>query len=129
MSDLIDRQAAIDELWKALFEYEDKTEKQFQESEDLDLRAWMVHRIFVQNMSDIDRQTILNMPPSEPRWIPVTEQLPEEGIDVLCCFRRGEDYKIFVSNRRDYNYWSGIGRTGDNVAWMPLPEPWKGGES
>ncbi len=29
MSDLIDRQDAIDALWKALHEYEDKTEKQF----------------------------------------------------------------------------------------------------
>ena len=35
--DLIERQSAIDALWKALHEYEDKTEKQFQESEDLDV--------------------------------------------------------------------------------------------
>lgn len=75
MSDLIDRQAAIDALWKALYEYEDKTEKQFQESEDLDVGDWIGHRIFVQNMNDIDRQTILNLPSAEPqerktgRWI------------------------------------------------------------
>lgn len=66
MSDLIDRQAAIDALWKALYEYEDKTEKQFQESEDLDVGDWIVHRIFVQNMNDIDRQTILNLPSAQP---------------------------------------------------------------
>jgi hypothetical protein len=52
----------------------DKTEKQFQESEDLDISDWMVHRIFVQNMNDIDRQTILNLPPAQPepkrgKWI------------------------------------------------------------
>ena len=44
--DLISRQAAIDALWKALYEYEDKTEKQFQESEDLDIGDWIEHRIF-----------------------------------------------------------------------------------
>ena len=66
MSDLISRQAAIDALWKALYEYEDKTEKQFQESEDLDVGDWIGHRIFVQNMNDIDRQTILNLPSAQP---------------------------------------------------------------
>ena len=66
MTDLISRQAAIDALWKALYDYEDKTERQFQESDDLDISEWMVHRIFVQNMGDIDRQTILNLPSAQP---------------------------------------------------------------
>ena len=65
-NDSISRQAAIDALLKALYEYEDKTEKQFQESEDLDVGDWMGHRIFVQDMSDIDRQVILNMPSAQP---------------------------------------------------------------
>ena len=68
-NDTIYRQAAIDALWKALFKYEDDTEKQFQESDELDLSEWMVHRIFVQNMSDIDRQTILNLPSAQPEII------------------------------------------------------------
>ncbi len=63
MNDLISRQDAINALWKALYEYEDKTEKQFQESDELDVSEWMIHRIFVQNMSDIDRKTILELPP------------------------------------------------------------------
>ena len=62
MSDLISRQAAIDALWKALYEYEDKTEKRFQESEELDVADWFQHRIFVQNMSDIDRRTLRDLP-------------------------------------------------------------------
>jgi NADH pyrophosphatase NudC (nudix superfamily) len=72
MSDLISRQAAIDALWKALCDYEDETEKQFQESEDLDVGDWIGHKIFVQNMNDIDRQAILNLPTIEPKhgkWI------------------------------------------------------------
>ena len=65
MDDLISRREAIDALWKALYEYEDKTERQFQESEDLDLKDWILHRDFVQNMSDIDRQTILELPSAQ----------------------------------------------------------------
>ena len=75
--DLISRQAAIDALWKALYEYEDKTEKQFQESEDLDLKDWFLHRIFVQNMSDIDRQTILNLPSAQP------ERLTDDDFETI----------------------------------------------
>ena len=67
--DLIERQAAIDALWKALYEYEDETEKQFLESEELDVGEWIGHRIFVQNMNDIDRQTILNLPSAQPEII------------------------------------------------------------
>ena len=69
MSDLIDRHAAIDALWKALYEYEDKTEKQFVESDDLNVEDWILHRVFVQNMSDIDRQTILELPSAQPEVV------------------------------------------------------------
>ena len=68
-NDVIFRKAAIDALWKALYEYEDETEKQFQESEDLDVEDWIGHRIFVQNMNDIDRQTILNLPSAQPEIV------------------------------------------------------------
>ena len=62
--------------------------------------------------------------PHEPKWIPVSERLPEEGVDVLACFYTGErNYKMMVSRRSDYNYWNGVGRTSDMVAWMPLPKP------
>ena len=137
MDDLISRKAAIDALWKALFEYEDKTEKQFQESEDLDVGDWIVHRGFVQNMSDIDRQTILNLP-SAPRWIPATERLPE--IDMS--HPHHEDYLVqYDSGDMDVASWSNVNRFWTDhvtepywncvqfakvIAWMPLPEPWKG---
>ena len=74
MDDLISRQAAIDALWKALYEYEDKTEKQFIDSEELDVADWIQHRNFVQNMSDIDRQTILSLPSAQPEPLTDKEQ-------------------------------------------------------
>ena len=82
MDDLISRQAAIDGLWKALHEYQDKTEKQFQDSEELDLYDWMVHRIFVQNMSDIDMQTILNLPSAQPEIIRCRDCKHWDGVDT-----------------------------------------------
>ena len=63
----------------------------------------------------------------QTQWIPCSERLPEEGVDVLACFYTGErNYKMMVSRRSDYNYWNGVGRTADMVAWMPLPESYKG---
>ena len=128
--DVISRQAAIDALWKALYEYEDVTEKQFIESEELDVGNWFQHRIFVQNMSDIDRQTILALPSAQPeqRWIPVDIQnnSPEENEAVLLGVRFRDDFKCFVTSRQDYNYWTGLGREiKGELRWMPLPEPYK----
>lgn len=64
--DCISRQGAINALWQALYKYEDETEKQFQDSDELDVSEWIIHRIFVQNMSDADRQAILDLPSVQP---------------------------------------------------------------
>ncbi len=134
--DLIDRQAAIDALWKALFEYEDKTEKQFQESKELDVGDWTLHRIFVQNMSDIDRQTILDLPSAQPeqRWIPVTERLPEKPKNYPNCKISRTYFLVSLESgcvttlgyEFDRDEWQIVG--SPVVAWMPLPEPYREGE-
>ena len=146
--DPIDRQVAIDALWKALYEYEDKTEKQFQESEDLDVGDWIEHRIFIQNMNDIDRQIILNLPSVQPeintalyidgfddgyaqgkkdaqleRWIPCSERLPEKPDMYTVTDSKGDVVRfVFYDNESSRKYWMRCAK-----AWMPLPEPYKGG--
>ena len=126
MNDLISREEAIDALWKALYEYEDETEKKFQELKGLDVRDWIRHRIFVQNMSGIDIQTILNLPSAEPQWIPVSEKLPKYSDSVLisAC-----DHEIDIGSYYcDTWHINGCGPVEDGtvLAWMPLPKPYKG---
>ena len=92
--DCISRQAAIDALWKALYEYEDETEKQFLESEELDVGEWIGHRIFVQNMNDIDRQTILNLPSAQPEQRYTEEELSvfAHGISLSLLSKRSSQH-------------------------------------
>ena len=78
-------------------------------------------------MSDFERD-ILKYAEQEPKWIPVSERLPEENKQVLIQYRTRyrDDVNLFdVTSRADYNYWQGIGREIDVIAWMPLPKPYK----
>lgn len=140
MNDLISRQAAIDALWKALYEYEDKTEKQFQESEDLDVGDWILHRIFVQNMSYIDRQTILNLP-SAQQWTPCCKGMPDEQYSdtigdfkyILCTTIWGDvrPYKYGTPIGGDApHFWHGPQAMDEKVvAWAYMPAPYTEGEN
>lgn len=69
---------------------------------------------------------------SNPRWIPVTERLPEEYKDVLCYyeyFRYGDYNCMFRTIDRGYygnGRWGGEAGQGHKnkvLAWMPLPQP------
>ena len=61
---------------------------------------------------------------SKPRWIPVTERLPEEYVDVLCYCSRNGQYGCGEWSKEDNGtiYWTGLyGMIPTH--WMPLPEP------
>ena len=60
----------------------------------------------------------------KPRWIPVTERLPEKFENVLVANKRGKHYDI------DKGWWNGSffdrcakGGYHSVTHWMPLPEP------
>ena len=67
---------------------------------------------------------------SKPRWIPVTERLPEEHVFVLI---RQDDDRIMIAERVDGDWWYryfayDVNRWDENeqgaiTHWMPLPEP------
>ena len=67
-----------------------------------------------------------------PRWIPVEERLPENGVETLCWyeyFRYGDFNAMFATYGIGYQFhgnWGGEvanGRNAKVLAWMPLPEP------
>lgn len=67
-----------------------------------------------------------------PEWIPISERLPEEGLTVLTFDTNGDiEFGAYEDGTWEWlaesctDYW-----TGNDVviAWMPLPEPYKGGD-
>lgn len=91
--------------------------------------------------TDDDAVEAINGVSSAQQWIPCSERLPEEYVDVLVWF---EYYRFGEYNRMystygigdydaEYDKWwinHESGWRGLHVfAWMPLPEPYKGEES
>ena len=82
-TDSISRQAAIEAMWKALYAYEDLTEKQFMEHEELELEDWFQHRIFVQRMHEECMKSVESLPPVEPvakNATPVEDCISRQGV-------------------------------------------------
>ena len=67
----------------------------------------------------------------EPQWIPCSERLPDKGVSVLISHVGyvSEDY-LDVDDGDLYFWNSGLmlDEERENIAWMPLPEPWRGGQ-
>lgn len=59
----------------------------------------------------------------EPDWIPVSEQLPEETDDYLCCDEDGYIAIGFFSTSR--KEWCFNEKIDNVIAWMPLPKPYR----
>lgn len=56
----------------------------------------------------------------KPKWIPVSEKLPEENGGYLVTVKRGYvTTALWVGNAENWK---------EVTAWMPLPEPYEGGE-
>ncbi len=78
-------------------------------------------------------KTIAKMP-STDNWIPCSERLPEHDGDVIMTNTKGQVKVGYHSEGRwwfikDDGYMTGVNDDANIIiAWMPLPEPYKGGE-
>lgn len=138
MKEYIEREAAINAGWSALYKYEDETEKRFMDEPELKIDDWFIHRIFVQGMHSKYQETLLQLPAAEVRgvkpahWISVEDRLPEDGEEVLCYyeyFRYGSFNRMKKTIDRGYflnGHFGGEPTSGMKARvlyWMPLPEP------
>lgn len=111
MSDLISRRAAIDAARSHYDEYH--------------------------TGDDSIEELLENLPSAQPapQWIPCSERLPEEDMDVLVWVYGAFDIAR-VDRDCDTREWrwsfEEFNLYGDEmeqvVAWMPMPEPYEGGE-
>ena len=164
MSDLIDRQAAIDALNKYRIE-------KMVEGKDVSLVWECIDKVLQEPSAHPDGRYInadelikrlkeagheeaaamalkmagherkKNLPSAQPeqRWIPCSERLPEDGVYLVyapdysggsSCAKEHHDGVMFSKCKKgkwsiEQGYYR---RPGCVKAWMPLPEPWRGGE-
>ena len=130
MSDLIDRQAAIEEetistpTWSGTFElHHPLTEEEWDIIRDVDFDyTTRIHFITKHGKSvDFVKETA-------SRWIPVSERLPEGGHNIIFCDYKGNVcegvYHAIIGQWVGFR-WNSIYHHDAVMAWMPLPDPYK----
>lgn len=115
MSDYINRDAALQAMWNALYALEDRQEAE----SGLDI----MRRADVQAGFEAGQQVVAEFPAADVkpvRWIPVEERLPENEQDTLCCFDDGfMATATYMDEYKDWELWQDAGNV---THWMPLPE-------
>ena len=124
MNDTINRQAAINAICK--------------HGTDLERRGITVLAVVNHKQATIDLLETLPSAQTEPQWIPVSERLPEEPFGCLVTVWDTNPVTMdefenilpyFVGwDGKQWNDGDGEQCPFEVIAWMPLPEPWKGEE-
>ncbi len=86
-----------------------------------------------------DFLSFIDAAPTVPQWIPCSERLPTESDDYFCTYGSLSgwfvDISIYEAEKKEFGFYS-ENEHGEEVwhpvtnvvAWMPLPEPYKGGD-
>lgn len=113
MSDLISRTGAIAHF--------DKVAEELDEQRGDD--SWVGNAFKICLLGVVN--DLAALPSAEPQWIPVSERLPIPPTFCLVTTdgSHGDviDIALYMSD--------GWHKASEVLAWMPLPEPYKGGES
>lgn len=84
---------------------------------------------------NLDNFVLDDIPSAEPerKWIPVTEALPEEKGEYIVSYHPchwntvSEKVVVGMDTFRGKTTWAKM-KYQKVIAWMPLPEPWRGEE-
>lgn len=121
MSELINRQAAIDAIKDRYYKY-----GRFAKIEEL---AGVIERLPTVHPEVLACGNGELIAQPEPQWIPVSERLPEKSANYLVTVRWYHEDDIDI-NVYEYNAWHKEWNDGEScgqrvIAWMPLPEAYK----
>ena len=121
---------------RALAVVEKLNEKPFEEMDANEITEWRKWSCILGERSAF-KHDVADAPTIEPerktgRWIPVTEALPHTDDKVLCCTMTKKGVSGIVIGyylRGEHGCSWACGMNSNVVAWMPLPEPWKGAQN
>lgn len=84
-------------------------------------------------LSEEQVMELVDMTPTVDMWIPCSERLPNESdyylVTIINPFGEKEVCVIWFAYKADYygvSEWRELTDDDTVLAWMPLPEPWKG---
>lgn len=114
-SDTISRAAAIDAMANTLWHYPNEYYRNLNVYE------------FARGLVEFGLKSVPTAQP-EPQWTPVTEDKPKDGEEVFVYLfdNPKSPYIAWVEGGRWYTEEFEVDREYEPLAWMPLPEPWKG---
>ncbi len=126
--DFISRADAIEALYKDAEAHQDPTFWATQHEALLNIHAADVVPLdYHERCLQIEVENRLALELQMPRWIPVTERLPEEYVNVLCHLRsldRRSEYYSIDHLMEDGQWWKSANSWKFEVThWQPLPEP------
>ena len=101
-------------------------------SDLIDRESVMEIILMPQNVSIIEQLEMLKKLPSAQKWIPVTERLPENDVEVIATgVYMDHNQYVEIASCNDGRWSSYMDEYKVNptlhkiIAWMPLPEPYK----